>query len=1192
MANSIKPIKYLNIADIKRHWLEVIAPNYFDFDIINNYQVGVFGYINEVMGEVTEDGFNSVNAARREFYPVTAEYMSSLYKMATLQGVEIPVTTPASCKAALVLSQNEVITNSTFSNGIYTCVLDSCMKIFADNLQFMLDYPVVILSKKNSKGGWSHTIHYDVSVSNSLNITSTSRYIPYKVIKNSGMNYLVLLLDTIRQVEMTRVSNVIIKDSILDTVSMEIDYDGNLAGFEVFYIANQTSPRVQLKKVLINGKKPNGPFCYYERINNQKLRLTFPAVTSFTPEFNSEIETIIYTSSGEDGNFDQFDGELVCTSDSEDYPYNSTMTIVGQVNGSATGGVNQKIDEEFRTEILRAYSTNYTVTTSNDLQVYFDRISESITNMRVAFRKKRDDAFVRLWGAYLLMKDRNNNVIPANTLDLEFKKSDITDVKSPVNRISIKPGTKMIYQAPNDSTNFKGIIRLDSDTRSYTDKYGEAFTFTNPFLMIVNLQPNTIGYYLNSINDNKTIEYKYVNDDTATQFIANNLKIYRNAMSGSNYYKLSISLSPASDDFDPDVVAIENPYSTEEDPETGATIDINGIRASQNGVVESIQMVCKPLPGQDPEDETKYCYIEAVICYEDGSKLSIQASNVITDDESTKTGYKMNFESGDSFVKDDILATKLATDLGKLKLVGDINGSLYAANKYIPFQIESVNDDVFHFCAYLSTSDFIDSESNMEIVDGIFNMDGTPDTLVALPIEGIIMELHSFYKNDDINFTHKYSNYPYLSGYTLTNTYISSEDTPIVFIEPLKFIRSVLDFYEVIPTPDEFPIQVDNTHECETMEIWSAPRAESAITYEITFHGNEVPVEINDPFLRSLFEEYGIPIKDVADFRILTGEYEDDHIYHVWEWNNAYKDLEIPFRLSGHEFGIKSELVAPGDLNNGNSETEYWLRRTELTGAQLKEYQFLMGTENARIEISDAELEASDEENENAVQAIYLLYSYIKFANGGGEYIAPTYIDKADYGISVSECPLLSYDWAMIPENYTDFAKRLKQTHDKLQVAYSDLENNFSIDMKFYNTYGKSRFYTVGLDDASTPLNNITCSFSFGVRTSTLANKDDFIRKLRNFIKEYIENIDNIKAGATVDIYIHNLTSAIYEEYKEVGYIIYYGFNIYGTDAQKIIGPDVVTFQRNYIPEFINVKLVYDPDGNPYPDIKINLLEN
>lgn len=1192
MSNNITPIRYLNIADIKKHWLEHIAPNYFDFDVINNYQAGIFGYINEVMGEATEDGFNAVNAARREFYPITAEYMSSLYKMATLQGVEIPVTTPAKCKAALVFSQNEVIANSTYSNGIYTCVIDSCLKIFADNLQFMMDYPVVIISKKNSKGGWSHTIHYDVSVSNSLNTSSSSRYIPYKVIKNSGMNYLVLLLDTIRQVEMTTVSNIIIKDSILDTVSMEIDYDGNLAGFEVFYIANQTAPRVQLKKVLINGKKPNGPFCYYERITNQKLRLTFPAVTSFTPDFNSEIETVIYTSKGEDGNFDQFDGELICTSESEDYPYNSNMTIVGMVNGSATGGINQKIDEEFRTEILRAYSTNYTVSTANDLQVYFDRISESITNMRVAFRKKRDDAFVRLWGAYLLMKDRNGNIVPTNTLDLEFKKSDITDVKSPANRICIKPGTKMIYQAPTDPTNFKGIIRLASDTRSYMDQYGEMFTFTNPFLMIVNLQPNTIGYYLNSVNATKTIEYKFVNDDTATQFIANNLKIYRNAMSGSNYYKFSIALSAASDDFDPSLVATENPYSLEEDPETKASIDVNGIRASQNGVIESINLVCKPLPGQNSEDETKYCYLEAVARYEDGTALRIQASNVICEDESKRAGYRMNFEAGKNFMKNDILATRLATDFGKLKLVGDINGSLYASNKYIPFQIEEIKDDSFIFCAYLSTSDFIDSESNMEIVNGIFNMDGTPDTLVALPIEGVDMELHCFYKNDDVNFTHKYSGYSWLTGYTMTNTYISSEDSPIVFIEPLKFIRSVMDFYEVIPTPDEFPIDVENTHTCEGMEIWSAPRAESNITYEVTFHGNNVPAEVNDTFLQGLFTEYGIPIKDIADFRILTGEYEDDHIYHVWEFNNAYKDLEIPFRLNGTKFGIKSELIAPGDLENGNYETDYWLRRTELTGAQLKNYYFLMGVDNARIEISDAELEASDESGENAIQAIYLLYSYMSFNTGGGEYVAPTYIDKADYGISISECPLLSYDWASVTENYTDFVTRLKQIHDKLQVAYLDLENNFSIDMKFYNTYGKSRFYTVGLDDASKPLNNITCSFSFGVRTSTLANKDDFIRKLRDFIKNYIENIDNIKAGATADIYIHNLTSAIYEEYKEVGYIVYYGFNIYGTDAQKIIGPDLVTFQRNYIPEFINIKIAYDPDGNPYPDITINLLEN
>ena len=89
---------YTNIANIKSYWFNTIAPNYLDFNNFNNYNIGIFGYVNEVMANTTEDAFNAIAIARREFYPVTAQFTTSLYQMATLQSIEIPLTSPATCK--------------------------------------------------------------------------------------------------------------------------------------------------------------------------------------------------------------------------------------------------------------------------------------------------------------------------------------------------------------------------------------------------------------------------------------------------------------------------------------------------------------------------------------------------------------------------------------------------------------------------------------------------------------------------------------------------------------------------------------------------------------------------------------------------------------------------------------------------------------------------------------------------------------------------------------------------------------------------------------------------------------------------------------------------------------------------------------------------------------------------------------
>lgn len=1166
---STSPVKYLNIADIKDHWLKVIAPNYFDFDNYNNYQVGIFGYVNEVMGEAVEDAFSAVSTARREFYPITAEYMSSLYKMATLQQIDIPLTTPAHCKCALILNQQEVIDNSIFENGIYTCTLDSCMKIMCDNLQFMMDYPVKIISKKTTKG-WTHTVHYDITIDNSLDVTHTSRYIPVRIMKDSGTNYLVLLLDCIRQVVMTKVSNVIIKDSVLETTSVEVDFDGNLANFEVFYIANQAAPRVQLTKVLMNGSIPPGPFCYYELVSQNKIRLTFPSSTSFMPEFNSEIETYVYTSSGAEGNFDQFNGNLICTSDSEEYPYNSTMFMLGIVSGSSTGGMDQMIDEQFRTKVIRAYATNNTIVTASDLQIYFDEVSEGVSNMKVLFRKKRDDPLYRLWGAYILMKDREDNIVPSNTLDIYFAKSDVMTVDAIDNRVMVKPGTKFVYESASSTTNFKTKFASEYDIK-YPEPNAKQFIFTNPFLIGINLQPNTVGFYLNSIDEVKSLEYKYVNDDTPTQFIASDITIYRNAMSGANYYKITVKINAATSGFDITQLGLENPFTTE-DEEGGKVNTQNGIRAKMRGKVLSTEYVSEEMvyieetSGKKMITPVRYGYLKTIIEYENGTQEVIISSNTTADIETIKTGYKMNFNPGEEFQIDDVLATKLATDLRKLKIVGDFGNELYNAGMYIPFNLEEIDGENMLFVAYLATNDFIDSDGKILISAGIVNYQGIPDLQIPIQMNDVSFTMHALYKNDDINFTNKYANYTLLSGYTLTNTYITPEDDPIALIEPFRYIRSLIDFYELGVTPptieappllinrDELDVRMYKTNEIGTYQteyttVFSGLNIKSGIVHDGEYSG------LNDKNIDNIAD--GIVILPM----IVGRDYEITEINRTFENVMGEPDSDVP---------------------------EVYTRRRFVHAIEDGyKYPFIFDINPVTITCRDVTADLPEEDRH--VDVFKFNMNFV-FESGYGRYIPIKEIDERDYGIYITECPMLSYDWAIKDENYRDFVKRIRQAHSKLDGAYRNLENNFSIDMKFYNTYGKSRFYKVGLDDIYANLDDVSCRFRFGIRTTTLTNKEEFIDNVRKFIKNYVEDLDNV-TNVAQDIFILNLTAAIRANFTEIDYIVYLGFNEFNHKAQKIIGPDDQEYQERYIPEFINIRIAYNSDGIPYPDIEINLLE-
>lgn len=1041
-SNTVYP-NYTSLASIKDYWVNQIAPNFFDFENTNNYNVGIFGYVNEVMGETTEDAFNATAISRREFYPVTAQFTSSLYAMATLQNVDIPLTKPAVCKVLLAIPQDEVIRYSTMNaeTGMYEMVIDNNLKIFAGELQFMLDYPIKILTRYNSIAKtYTHTVHYDVTVKNTLN-TSDQRYISHKIFREEGVNYIALFIDTIRQLEMSEQTNVVVKDTILDTVTMDIDFDGNLANFEVFYKETVNSEEMQLTKVMINARTPGVPYVQYELVNNSKLRLTFAYNTVWIPKFNSEIITRIYTSQGSNGNFNQFLDNLVCSSDSEEYPYNANLTIIGQVSGSATGGEDQMITEQFRNKVLKAYATNETIVTANDLQLYFDDIADDINGVNILFKKKRDDIFIRLFGAYAVFKDEYKNVIPTNTLETELLRSNLTqDLSDTSLRYVIPTGATFVYRNSSDYIvkpilNEDGSIMqlidlygnyidkiavLELDNAVLTDDYGACIdtetikplstliqrsgstyddegtthVFTLPFLAVINTNPNNVGYYLNSVKQNFALEYLYIDDRSEEQFIATSSEVYRDAILGDNFYKISIGVLPASDLEDEDYIAHYN------DPEDEA----NQIRAESAGIVLKEELYY--------DEELQASYVRYTVRFDHDDGLTniayIKGSNIhpiyhedLSDDD--RTGYKMKFSVGDTFSTGDVLATRRPTDKGTLMAAGDIKNFLLANDYYIPFSIQDYDAQkgVYTLEAFIETNDDIDLSSKIIITRGIYNTSGVEAQSLAIPMRDLTLKISALFINIDANFTHEYAHFRGLNKYTLTNSYLTSEDEPFDFAKPLSFVRSNCDF---------LPIDAENPEE-----------------------------------------------------------------------NNDYK-------------------------------------------------------------------------------------------------------------IIIDEIPYLGAAWAYNRHHFDYFIEQYTLLNNVLNGAYYTLENTFSIDSKFYNTYGRARFFEVGnTEDDMQKLNSVRCSFSFGVKLATISNQDQFVERFRLFVKEYVEHSDRITTDGQ-DIYVLNMIAAMKEEFSEIDYIEYYGFNIYNHMAQKIVGPDMSEFIEDFIPEFLNLNVVMDGNGNEYPDVTVAIL--
>lgn len=1194
MASNENVKSYVTAAEMVDYWINKVAPRYFEMDNVNTYRAGTLGLINDMMGTSVEDVVHGMMVARREFYPNTAQYMKSLYRHAAAREMDAPMATPATATILLMIQQSDILKYGTQNENLHTFVLDDTFIAYVDDIPFMLDYPIEILSVQRENGKYAHTTHYDFYINNSLT-TSSEKYLPNKVMNYKGTEYLIIAA-TMRQIAKTYDSQLVTSNSIVNTVTMDFYYDGKLANFEVFYKENDNSARVQLEKHLVDSSIPKVPFCWYQLVDDNTIRLTFPANAYFVPRLNSTISIEIATTLGSNGNFDSYESDIVSENASTRYSYNTQVPVFGTVDGAATGGRDLIDKEEFRSQVMRAYATNHTYITVNDLQLYFDQLMEGTTD-RFKFVKKRDDAFIRLYGAFLLMKDEGNNVVPTNTLDVELDpledQQDFDLYSEAVRRFIIKPGALFTYKKNEEDKyvveRIHGIT-INDDLSGYDKTGGQwvcskcgyhytgddftaesadyvcpncgagidefvnsKFIFTNPYLISVSIDNFMAGYFMNSCNAHHDLSYTAVNDNSIVQFIAKHFKLERNAISGENFYKFSVAVSP----------------SVEIDEETIFEKRDDIIVAKHNGSVKSIvhngtavyaTIVYTDDPtisGEIPEDEREETiqvssYLEKTdqyfyICPNCGHRMTVDEWNAakeagFVDEEGNPMtcpncpedvengpalvfdfeytyidfdyfpGYDMQFNVGDKITKNDVIATAKPKDLGRIRVIMDLNNLMSSqAKRYVPFTLEEAHEETsdssayYLFAAYIATDDMIDSSSIMAIEDGFSMQDGSSghNHSISIPIDNLSMSLHAFYqyREDDgleetsRNPAHEYSSYTYVQGYTFTNTYQLFDDDSITLTKSLDNARGFLDAIErpgIDPTPDPGPDpdpEPDPDH----------PAGEA----------DEHPNDPNTVYLRTY-----------DHMRFKTTETDDDRIpaYYL--------------------------TVDKGEDSGGG---EYYPE------------------------------EPPEEEPEKPdttwppTEGVY------------GE----------NFLYRLRNCPFVAANWVKESTNENLLIERLANHYANIEKVMWTLENAFGIDMKFYNTYGKSKFYKIGSRSSLSVLDSVNITANFGIAVNFPITVDVFRENFRNFVKEKIEATDEM-VGNGIDLYIMNIVAEAKANFDEILYMEYYGINDYDYSAQRITimsDDEILATVKadSFVPEFLNI-IRETINGSTRPKVGIQIL--
>lgn len=174
----------------------------------------------------------------------------------------------------------------------------------------------------------------------------------------------------------------------------------------------------------------------------------------------------------------------------------------------------------------------------------------------------------------------------------------------------------------------------------------------------------------------------------------------------------------------------------------------------------------------------------------------------------------------------------------------------------------------------------------------------------------------------------------------------------------------------------------------------------------------------------------------------------------------------------------------------------------------------------------------------------------------------------------LSLLPMIKADIVSDTENFGVFVDKLTQNYHYIEACLPKLRNNTHIDIKFYNTYGKSKNYFIG--DNQELLDRVNISIKFQVNIVDGTDDIEIRRQLKTFIKEFVERVNT--AGGN-DLFISNLIREIENNFASVHHLKFDGINDYSTDYQTISlhTPNLNDLskeeRREYVPEILVVNM-------------------
>jgi hypothetical protein len=1053
---------------------------------------------------------------------------------------------------------------------------------------------------------------------------------PYIKIRRSADRYIALEIRCHQCVRQVKYED-IITNSVVNYPVIDIPFDGNLAGFDIRYkLINETDDDYkQLKTLVIYSQPIDEPFCYYQLKDESTLRITFNSKDEYyMPEYGTTLEITLYVTMAGDGNFDVYTGNQISINNATDNPYVHITPYLASAKPltASSGGRDKLTISELQSLAVMMYRTADALTTEHDLSEFFSNYPILYDNSEILFIKRRNDIYERVYGAFILMK-KNDYIYHTNTVDIDMNLANMDNVEK--NIFMIHPGTlftdvdnitykRTTVEDPayllvvNDNIpeySYKASMMIKySDIKPYIDdiqvneyvvpvedvsKRGFVEFFKDPdrkeefdeceaeYNALVSSKDESIYYSKNDSSayvniDDIPIHYLEQRPIPYAQF-ANKVgvKLYSSVFDFdkpmrrlllSNYDNLStrfkrfLYVNPFLIKFkkNPNLISTYMTYVNE-----SSVVDftykyddsyvqfilyqlkVNRLFEKEKRFKFSVSL----MPSIKVDDQ--YPLIDCKTEYSPDLDIAVREENDVYATDSVLS----KFVTEDSVIN----TNTFNNDLRVFVVIFNGNVKVCYIELY-PTEYSDV-DDIYTFTSEVYTDDHISSDGRLRLVPGtiykryVYRLclpnvyrsklvvaDSVPNSVDEIdemeldPDDVIIFDPATMIRYSDI-----VKDLPPLpSGDTVLACDRKSQIEPCgryvhVSLSDDYYKEDSLDWtkfyhYDANGNPIEDGSGVNkNEHSSYEMRIklekgeireWSRVVNLLPTSSEILIPMEDVKCAVYTAYRRRYSED---------TFRMELIDFETDDYYDY--------DKERDIRLKYVLYGDKESSHADDTLDDYFITNEYMTLMEPIT--------FMRPLNNVRSTL--------------------LFKNYITMENG--EYLN----DVMD--IRINKLPVIRWSEA-IDEDLIEYFMNsfLKQYNNLLNIIDNKLRNETTVDIKFYNSYGRSSNFVIGENDRI--LHTINLEISFDIWYVPGTDLVTATPEVKNYIKTEIETMNKNKLN---NLYISNLMRKIESNFAYVDHMKFNSINGQGSDYQAVKNRTVdiksmtVEERRNYVPEFLVV---------------------